>query len=215
MRIDQSQCNEGPTNKSDMRARMLGAPDIVVQKGIGEAQVFLLTHASWAEPNGSVYWSSSLQENNERKNTLASLLCVLRCIIKCFIWNLLLFEWEINWSCFSQCFVLLSTTFHYSLPSNVLCLQLFWVILSTNKCPLPLNTFYFQILQKNNKEFEHKNEVTVDLISILHIRGHFVTEIEQSYQTSRDSCIVQKKTPQIYWFRAQPSRQKKTRPCRP
>ena len=38
-----------------MRARMLGARGKVVQKGIGEPQVFLLTRASWAEPTGSVY----------------------------------------------------------------------------------------------------------------------------------------------------------------
>ena len=39
-----------------MRARVLGVRGRVVQKGIWEAQVFLLTRASWAEPNGSVYW---------------------------------------------------------------------------------------------------------------------------------------------------------------
>ena len=42
--------------RSDMRARVLGARGRVVQKGIWEAHVFLLTRASWAEPNGSVYW---------------------------------------------------------------------------------------------------------------------------------------------------------------
>ena len=43
-----------------MRARMLGARGRVVQKGIGEAHVFLLTRASWAEPNGSVYCHGAL-----------------------------------------------------------------------------------------------------------------------------------------------------------
>ena len=38
-----------------MRAHMLGARVRVVQNGIGEAHLFLLTRASWAEPNGSVY----------------------------------------------------------------------------------------------------------------------------------------------------------------
>ena len=38
-----------------MCARMLGACGRVVQNGIGEAHVFLLTRAPWAEPNGSVY----------------------------------------------------------------------------------------------------------------------------------------------------------------
>ena len=38
------------TFKSDMRARMLGARGRVVQKDIGEAHVFLLTCAPWAEP---------------------------------------------------------------------------------------------------------------------------------------------------------------------
>ena len=38
-----------------MHARMLGALQIV-QKGIGEAHVFLLTRATWAELNGSVYY---------------------------------------------------------------------------------------------------------------------------------------------------------------
>ena len=45
--------------RSDMRARMLGTRGRVVQKGIGEAHVFLLTRASWAEPNGSVYCTCS------------------------------------------------------------------------------------------------------------------------------------------------------------
>ena len=55
LRIDQSQRNEGPTLRSDMRARMLGARGRVVQKGIGEPHMFLLTRVSWAEPTGSVY----------------------------------------------------------------------------------------------------------------------------------------------------------------
>ena len=38
-----------------MRARMLGVRGRVVQNGIGEAHVFLLTCAPCAEPNGSVY----------------------------------------------------------------------------------------------------------------------------------------------------------------
>ena len=37
-----------------MRARMLGARGRVVQKGIGEAHVFLHTRAVWAEPTGAV-----------------------------------------------------------------------------------------------------------------------------------------------------------------
>ena len=55
LRIDQSQRNEGPTLRSDMHARMLGARGRVVQKGIGESHVFLLTRALWVEPTGSVY----------------------------------------------------------------------------------------------------------------------------------------------------------------
>ena len=39
-----------------MRARMLDARGRVVQKGIGEAHVFLRTRALWAEPNGSAYY---------------------------------------------------------------------------------------------------------------------------------------------------------------
>ena len=42
------------TVKSDMGARMLGARGRVVRNGIGEAEVFLLTHVPWAEHNGSV-----------------------------------------------------------------------------------------------------------------------------------------------------------------
>ena len=39
-----------------MRARiMLDTHIRVVQNGIGKAHMFLLTHASWAEPNGSAY----------------------------------------------------------------------------------------------------------------------------------------------------------------
>ena len=35
--------------------RALGARGRVVQKGIGEAHMFLFTRASWAEPNGLVF----------------------------------------------------------------------------------------------------------------------------------------------------------------
>ena len=45
--------------RSDTKVRhacaYLGARGRVVQKGIGEPHVFLLTRASWAEPTGSVY----------------------------------------------------------------------------------------------------------------------------------------------------------------
>ena len=44
-----------------MRARMHGRHGRVVQKGIGEAHMFLLTRASWAEPNGSVYCRAPTQ----------------------------------------------------------------------------------------------------------------------------------------------------------
>ena len=42
-----------------MGARMLGARGRVVQIGIGEAHVFLLTCAPWAKPNGSMYSESA------------------------------------------------------------------------------------------------------------------------------------------------------------
>ena len=61
-----------------MRAPYLGMCGRVVQKGIGEPHMFLLKRASWAEPTGSVYWSSRLHtKNNERKNTLVALVCLL------------------------------------------------------------------------------------------------------------------------------------------
>ena len=60
LRIDQSQRNEGLTNKVRHACAYLGARGRVVQKGIGEPHLFLLTRASWAEPTGSVY-SGGLQ----------------------------------------------------------------------------------------------------------------------------------------------------------
>ena len=46
--------------RSDMRAHLLSAHGRVVQKGIGEAHMFLLTRAPWVEPNGSVYYTRDL-----------------------------------------------------------------------------------------------------------------------------------------------------------
>ena len=51
MRIDQSQHNDGPTNKVRHACAYAWRARQFVQKGIGEAHVFLLTRASWAEPN--------------------------------------------------------------------------------------------------------------------------------------------------------------------
>ena len=55
LQFDQSQPNEGPTNKVQHACANHGARGRVVQKGIGELHAFLLTRASWAEPPGSVY----------------------------------------------------------------------------------------------------------------------------------------------------------------
>ena len=44
-----------------MRARMVGTHGRVVQNGIGVAHVFLLTRVLWAEPNGLVYYSRSME----------------------------------------------------------------------------------------------------------------------------------------------------------
>ena len=41
--------------KADMRVLNAWRCGRVVQNGIGEAHMFSLTHAQWAEPNGSVY----------------------------------------------------------------------------------------------------------------------------------------------------------------
>ena len=62
--------------KADMRARMLGARVRVVQKGNGWAHVFLLTRASWAEPNGSVYCFPH--------KLTAPVFCVWQCLIMLF-----------------------------------------------------------------------------------------------------------------------------------
>ena len=51
-----------------MRARMLGARGRVVQKGIGEPHVFLLTRASWAEPNGSVCLNENAYKNKQKSS---------------------------------------------------------------------------------------------------------------------------------------------------
>jgi hypothetical protein len=80
LHIDQSQRNEGPTLRSDMRVRLLGARGIVVQKGIGETLVFSLTHASWAEPTVSVDYLKGLnwpacQGSKKRCLEAADLLC--------------------------------------------------------------------------------------------------------------------------------------------
>ena len=53
MRIIQSQAT-----KVRYAFAYLGARDRVVQKGIGQPHVFLLTRALWAEPTGSVYWEN-------------------------------------------------------------------------------------------------------------------------------------------------------------
>ena len=55
LRIDQSLRNKGPTNKVRHACAYLCARGRVVQKGIGEPHVSLLTRASGAEPTGSVY----------------------------------------------------------------------------------------------------------------------------------------------------------------
>ena len=63
MAVDKSQPNAQPKVqqiKSDIRARMLGAHTRFVKNGNGEAHVFLLTHAPWAEPIGSVYSKETL-----------------------------------------------------------------------------------------------------------------------------------------------------------
>ena len=52
-----------------MRKRMLGARGRVVQKGMGEAHMFLLTHASWAEPNGSVYCCDTVSKSSLKSIT--------------------------------------------------------------------------------------------------------------------------------------------------
>ena len=50
------------TIKSAISARTVGARDRVVQNGIGEAHVFLLTCAPWAEPNKSVDYENAQLE---------------------------------------------------------------------------------------------------------------------------------------------------------
>ena len=73
-----------------MRVRMLGARGRVVQNGIGEAHVFLLTRAPWAKLNGSVYcqykftfspyWKQTaaiLQEQHSRPESYFVFFCFL------------------------------------------------------------------------------------------------------------------------------------------
>ena len=79
-------------------------------------------------------WSSKLQENNDRKNTLVAQLII--CVLSdAYEWE---FEWEITsfsktiryfrGSHFSQCFITLSTVLHCMLPSKFLCSKLIWVL---------------------------------------------------------------------------------------
>ena len=55
-------CIASMTIKSAISARTVGARDRVVQNGIGEAHVFLLTCAPWAEPNKSVDYENAQLE---------------------------------------------------------------------------------------------------------------------------------------------------------